>query len=231
MNSSYKKFTEIYLNLIYQQAQQQTYVVQQGDTLSQIAAKYKTSVQILQNLNNIDNPDKIYQGQKLFLTAAAKNKSKANVETTKQEKKVNVISDQQKKIQFIARVIYSETSTVATDQEVLLVCSVIKNRIGHPGFKYAKDAYTCVNNKVQFSCINDSKNSNWKQFTPTLNNRAKNAMKLAKQLYNNDFSSTNKEVVYYHDKSINKDFSNKYWKAFLVKQTTNFKFYGITQNK
>ena len=56
-------------------------------------------------------------------------------------------------------------------------------------------------------------------------------MKLAKQLYNNDFSSTNKEVVYYHDKSINKDFSNKYWKAFLVKQTTNFKFYGITQNK
>jgi hypothetical protein len=42
-------------------------------------------------------------------------------------------------------------------------------------------------------------------------------MKLAKQLYNNDFSSTNEEVVYYHDKSINKDFSNKYWKAFLVK--------------
>lgn len=42
-----------------------TYVVKNGDTLSGIAAKYKTTYQALQKLNNIPDPNKIYAGQRL----------------------------------------------------------------------------------------------------------------------------------------------------------------------
>ena len=41
------------------------YVVKSGDTLSGIAAKYKTTYQELQKLNGIPDPNKIYPGQKL----------------------------------------------------------------------------------------------------------------------------------------------------------------------
>lgn len=41
------------------------YEVQRGDTLSQIALKYKTTYQALAKLNNISDPDKIYPGQKI----------------------------------------------------------------------------------------------------------------------------------------------------------------------
>ena len=41
------------------------YVVKSGDTLSGIAAKYKTTFQALQKLNGIPDPNKIYPGQKL----------------------------------------------------------------------------------------------------------------------------------------------------------------------
>lgn len=39
------------------------YIVQSGDTLSQIAQKVDNTVKELVNLNNIDDPDKIYVGQ------------------------------------------------------------------------------------------------------------------------------------------------------------------------
>lgn len=42
-----------------------TYTVKAGDTLSEIAAKYNTTVKKLQELNNIKNPNKIYAGQKI----------------------------------------------------------------------------------------------------------------------------------------------------------------------
>lgn len=41
------------------------YVVQRGDTLSQIAARFGTTVTALQQLNGIDNPNVIYAGQRL----------------------------------------------------------------------------------------------------------------------------------------------------------------------
>nr|WP_235468541.1 LysM domain-containing protein [Geobacillus sp. Sah69] len=41
------------------------YVVQKGDTLSQIAAKHNTTVDALQKLNRIRNPNLIHVGQKL----------------------------------------------------------------------------------------------------------------------------------------------------------------------
>ncbi|WP_199426572.1 N-acetylmuramoyl-L-alanine amidase [Thermaerobacillus caldiproteolyticus] len=45
----------------------QYYTVEPGDTLSEIAVKYKTTVQNLVRLNNIKNPNLIYVGQKLKL--------------------------------------------------------------------------------------------------------------------------------------------------------------------
>ena len=48
-----------------------TYVVKRGDTLSGIAAKYKTTVANLVKLNGIKNPNVISVGQKLKVSGAA----------------------------------------------------------------------------------------------------------------------------------------------------------------
>lgn len=49
----------------YNKAEPIYYTVKAGDTLSGIAAKYKTTVSALVKLNNIKNPDLIYGGQKI----------------------------------------------------------------------------------------------------------------------------------------------------------------------
>ena len=41
------------------------HVIERGDTLSEIAIKYNTTVDKLVSLNNIENPDLIYAGDKL----------------------------------------------------------------------------------------------------------------------------------------------------------------------
>ncbi|XCB29971.1 LysM peptidoglycan-binding domain-containing protein [Arcanobacterium hippocoleae] len=48
-----------------------TYTVKPGDTLSAIAAKYKTTVSALAHANAISNPSLIYAGQKLKITNTA----------------------------------------------------------------------------------------------------------------------------------------------------------------
>lgn len=50
-----------------------TYVIQSGDNLSSIAAKFGTTYQSLANINNIINPDKIFAGQVLKLDGASQN--------------------------------------------------------------------------------------------------------------------------------------------------------------
>ena len=47
-----------------------TYVVQGGDTLSKIADKFNTTVEILTNLNNLADPNKINIGQHIILPGA-----------------------------------------------------------------------------------------------------------------------------------------------------------------
>ncbi|HWO78136.1 MAG TPA: LysM peptidoglycan-binding domain-containing protein, partial [Bacillus sp. (in: firmicutes)] len=47
------------------------YTVKKGDTLSEIAQKYNTTVKALQSLNNIKDPNKIYVGQKLKISGSA----------------------------------------------------------------------------------------------------------------------------------------------------------------
>lgn len=57
-----------------------TYTVKSGDTLSGIAAKYKTTVAQLQALNGINNPNVIYAGQKLKVSGKAPaSKAKSSV--------------------------------------------------------------------------------------------------------------------------------------------------------
>jgi LysM repeat protein len=46
------------------------YIVQPGDTLFTIAENYNSSVDILSELNNIDNPDLIYPGQRIIIPAS-----------------------------------------------------------------------------------------------------------------------------------------------------------------
>ncbi len=46
------------------------YIVQPGDTLSKIAARYGTTVQALMSLNGLSNPDRIWVGQRLRIGKA-----------------------------------------------------------------------------------------------------------------------------------------------------------------
>ena len=48
-----------------------TYVIQSGDTLSEIAARYNTTVDELVELNGIDNPDLIYPGNEIIVKAGS----------------------------------------------------------------------------------------------------------------------------------------------------------------
>lgn len=56
-----------------------TYIVQRGNTLSQIAARYGTTVENIVKLNNIQNPNLIYVGQELIIPNV--NKQTSTVQT------------------------------------------------------------------------------------------------------------------------------------------------------
>lgn len=56
-----------------------TYTVKKGDTLSEIANKYNTTVSKLAKLNNLKDPDKISVGQKIKVTSAAASTSKYHI--------------------------------------------------------------------------------------------------------------------------------------------------------
>lgn len=48
-----------------------TYIVQAGDTLFSIATKFNTTIAVIQQLNNLDNPNTLSVGQRLLLPGAA----------------------------------------------------------------------------------------------------------------------------------------------------------------
>jgi lysozyme len=82
MNWAYKDFTvpaKIEVKTIAAPAKEQPktetfiYTVKAGDTLSEIAVRYNTTVKELQQLNRIKDPNKIYVGQKITIKGATSN--------------------------------------------------------------------------------------------------------------------------------------------------------------
>lgn len=137
---------------------------------------------------------------------------------------------------FIARVLYSETSSISTLKEKIAICCVIQNRIRNKAFGNLPNAYEVCKQRNAFSCVNSTQNKNWTQFKPNLNKYTKICCELAKFLVKSGTTkiSTNPDmqnIVYYHDKSISKpkSWDNKYWKAILVLDTQHFKFYKIVK--
>lgn len=162
-------------------------------------------------------------------------------ENTIQSKQQNNESDHlnlSSEEEFLARVIYSETSYKATEQELLMLCQVIVNRIGVRDFgngRITNNAYEVVRVKNAFSCINDPNNKNWEEFEPDLNSRTKLCCKLAQRLMRGERNFFNDDtIVYYHDKSdlsLWKKWVNKHWKPVRLYNTKNFQFYKVVPNK
>lgn len=69
MNRYYNQFTNIYLNLIYEQNQQRIYIVKDGDILGKIAKRYKINLEELKKFNNMSDQqaNKLKIGQKILL--------------------------------------------------------------------------------------------------------------------------------------------------------------------
>jgi len=135
-----------------------------------------------------------------------------------------------KEIEFVSKVIFCEA--VGTSfYDMYLVASVIRNRIDNIGFAKGrlKSMFEVVSQPGAFSCINDSKNSNWVDFgTNAVKylDRWKYCLELASENFN--FAP---DIVYYHDHSIGKPSSwdNKYFSAVKVIETKHFTFYKIQE--
>lgn len=135
---------------------------------------------------------------------------------------------------FLSKVIYAETSSVATEDEVKMICRVIMNRVKNKNFGDPTNPFEVVTVKNQFSCINDPSNSNWNDnYYPGMNKFSQRDAKLAHQMMIGKVDLPASDAVYYHDISIDTpaSWTNKYWKPVLVKTTKHFKFYKVVPNK
>lgn len=142
---------------------------------------------------------------------------------------------------WVARVIYSEASSIVSKQERELVASVILNRINHPGFgnKKLSNMEDVVNQSGAFEAIGDEINSNWSatEDPSQLRGKAKEAWVHSLELSRGDFKPlagrSGRPLVYYHDKSISKprSWDNKYWTAIKEVETEHFIFYSVVPTK
>lgn len=196
------------------------------------------SVLGLNELSKIDKPESKTNNVPIVQTIKQSDVHKDTPSINPQKtspKKINLTEQEY----FVARVLYSETSTKATTDEIKMICQIIVNRIGKKDFgggKITRNAFEVVSVKNAFSCINDPENSNWKKFKPELNERTKLCCKFAKILMRNDVKQitffNDKSIVYYHDLSIPKPkkWTNRFWRPVLKYSTKNFKFYSVTSN-
>ena len=204
------------------------HVVKKGDTIWSIAREYKVKVDDLKKANpSIKNFDRIDVGQEIILP----------------ENAVDPKTD------YVAKVLYAETSTRCSSEEVNLVARVIYNRIGDSRFGGGSDAYAVVSAKNAFSCTSGKDgNANWNQYSKDLNDAAKNAFDIAERLMRKDASGLpdDAEIVYYCNKSMAKakatedspeidgerygypdGWESDVWKPVPVKATDHFVFYKI----
>ena len=166
----------------------------------------------------------------------SKNSSKTNktsgITQTAQKPNISLNADEL----FIAKTIYSETSTLCTYEEIVAVACVIQNRIGLKDFGNCENALEVCKKPGSFTAVSNH-NSNWDEYTPNLNKFTYYDARLAKALASPNVeikgASWMKDIVYYHDKSIQKprSWDNKYYKTVLVKITPKFKFYKVIKRK
>lgn len=92
---------------------------------------------------------------------------------------------------FLAKVLYSETSSVCNEKELKLICKVIMNRIGNKNFGNAKNAYEVVKVKNAFSAVQNH-NTPWNDFNKLSNDpNVKRAKKYAKAMMENRVADLN----------------------------------------
>ncbi len=102
----------------------QTYTVQLGDTLSQIASKYNTTVSEIAGLNGISNPNLIYVGQVL------------KIDTTNH---ISVVTSDKYETNHIIYTIQSgdTLTSIAQKYDVTIASIVQLNNIQNPNLIYA----------------------------------------------------------------------------------------------
>ena len=109
------------------------------------------------------------------------------------------------KADYLARVIYAETSTIATEREVGLICRVIMNRVGRKGFPGNSDPHSIVSAPKQFSCTsgNDG-NVNWRDYRKDLNRTTERDYGYAVKMLAGDTSwmGGDSSIVFYCNKSL-----------------------------
>lgn len=210
------------------------YSVRSGDTLWTLARKCGITLEALMEMNP-GAGDSLKVGQTLKVPAGSAGKLADSAGRQEAAPAADPKTD------FLARVIYSETSTKCTDEEVRLVCSVIMNRVGNKAFGGGADAYDVVSRRNAFSCVNDSGNSNWQDYRRDLNSATERDYGYAEDMMSGGSGmDVEPGVVYYCNKSLAERYaapgqkygyppgweSNK-WRPVLVKATEHFCFYKI----
>lgn len=173
------------------------YTVQKGDTAYAIAKSLGISLKELERLNPGTDLEHISVGQKLNVSSQDK------TDTKKTDDQQSGATDE--KTDYLAKVIYSETSSIATDMEVRLICRVIMNRVGRKGFSGNSDPYSIVHAKNQFSCTSGTDgNVNWKNYRRDLNDITKRDYGYAEKMMSGDtsFMPENNDIIFYCNKSL-----------------------------
>lgn len=159
------------------------YTVVDKDTGYGIAKKLGVKFDELKSVNPDVDWNKLQIGQKLAMPGAAVDP----------------------KADYLARVIYAETSTIATEEEVGLICRVIMNRVGRKGFPGNSDPHSIVSAPKQFSCTsgNDG-NVNWRDYRKDLNQTTERDYGYAVKMLAGDTSwmGGDSNIVFYCNKSL-----------------------------
>lgn len=119
------------------------YKVQPGDTLSQIALEYNTTVSHLVEINNISNPNLIYSGEILTISCNHNNTTNCNEtdDSNNENNNQNIINYTIKRGDTLSQIAQRYNTTVAS--------IVSLNNISNPNLIYAGDTIKITQNNSQ----------------------------------------------------------------------------------